>query len=417
MFYTTLKTVLICSKSLFLYKIGLVDYFNSFKTTLTELSKLNIFYTKIIQWIADHNFNDEKLTDFLKNFTNNVYYTKEDIDYESLIELYNHAEQNGDTFSLSGLTPINAGTISLVFKGTLNGKPIVIKMLRRNIKDKLHDAINLFNYIGKIITFIPYLEKIGVSRIIEKNTNLLIKQIDFNNEINNMNIFTKKYKKNNTIKIPLVYKYYTEKNSNLIVMEYFDGKTMYELEAKERELYYKTLAKIAMMNYFKYGLIHGDLHSGNIIFLPDNVIGYLDLGIIYKLKPEQQNLLYTFFSNFTKKNYTNLIDELIDEYNIDTCFIINFSKDKLTSTISIIKKELIQKLENKELLNGSISQKDIFIIINTLYKHKMEFNDYVSFMFLSSVSCLSMCSKLSNNNMTELLTQAFNEFDSQLKFD
>ena len=112
------------------------------------------FYTKIIQWIADHNFNDEKLTDFLKHFTNNVYYTKEDIDYESLIELYNHAEQNGDTFSLSGLTPINAGTISLVFKGTLNGKPIVIKMLRRNIKDKLHDAINLFNYIFMVFIIV-----------------------------------------------------------------------------------------------------------------------------------------------------------------------------------------------------------------------------------------------------------------------
>ena len=144
MLFILLKTTLICFKSFFLYKTGLVDYFNTVKTTLTELSKLNVFYTKIIQWLADSQFNDEKITDFIKNFTNNVHYTSKDIDYVSLLELYNSAHKKGDTFSLSSMVPLNAGTISLVFKGELNGKPVVIKMLRVGIKEKLEDAVNLF---------------------------------------------------------------------------------------------------------------------------------------------------------------------------------------------------------------------------------------------------------------------------------
>uniref|UniRef100_A0A6C0IJX9 Protein kinase domain-containing protein n=1 Tax=viral metagenome TaxID=1070528 RepID=A0A6C0IJX9_9ZZZZ len=418
MLFTLLKTTIICIKSLFLYKTGLVDYFNTFKTTLTELSQLNVFYTKVIQWVADSHFNDEQMTNFIKNFTNNVHYSSADIDYASLLELYTNAQKNGDTFLLSSMIPLNAGTVSLVFKGELNGKPVVIKMLRVGIKEKLKDAVELFLALCNIIDYIPYLRTLNASKIIGKNIKLLMQQLDFKNEIKNIKIFENAYKKNKNIKVPLVYDYYTEKNNNLIVMEYLDGKTMYELNNAERESYYKTFMKVAMLNYFKYGIIHGDLHSGNIIFMPNNVIGYLDLGIIYVLNTDHQDFLYKFFSNFSAGEYNQLIDDLFDEEIIRTCFIINGNADEIVHTLHIIKTEIHALLkDNKIFVNNTISQTDIFILMNILYKYKLEFNDYISFILLSSISSIGMCARLSNNKMNVLIADAFEKFNASLMFE
>jgi predicted unusual protein kinase regulating ubiquinone biosynthesis (AarF/ABC1/UbiB family) len=418
MLFTLLQTTIICIKSLFLYKTGLVDYFNTFKTTLTKLSELNVFYTKVIQWVADSHFNDEKMTIFIKNFTNNVQYFSEDIDYESLLELYTNANKNNDTFILSSMIPLNAGTVSLVFKGELNGKPVVIKILRVGIKKKLDDAIKLFLCLCNIIDYIPYLRTLNASKIIGKNITLLMKQLDFKNEIKNIKLFYNAYKKNKNIKVPFVYDYYTEQNNNLIVMEFLDGKNMYELNNDEKESYYKTFMKVSMMNYFKYGIIHGDLHSGNIIFLPNDVIGYLDLGIIYVLNTDHQDFLYKFFSNFSSGDYIQLIDDIFDEDIIETCFIVNGNKDEIVKNLQTIKENMHILLdENKLFIDGSVTQKDVFILMNSLHKYNIEFNDYIAFMLLSSISSLGMCARLSNNKMNSLIADAFEKFNSSLKFD
>jgi predicted unusual protein kinase regulating ubiquinone biosynthesis (AarF/ABC1/UbiB family) len=417
MLFTLLKTITICAKSLFLYKTGLVDYFSTFKNTLTDLSKLNVFYTKIIQWIADTHFNDEKMTNFIKNFTNNVEYTNEDIDYASLLNLYDLAKKNGDTFTLTSIVPLNAGTISLVFKGELNGKPVVIKILRVGIKEKLEDAVTLFMYLFNIINYIPYLRTLNASKIIGKNVKLLTQQVDFINEVKNICIFENAYKKNKNVKVPFVYKYYTEKNNNVIVMEFIEGKNMYKLTTDECESYYSTLVKVSMLNYFKYGIIHGDLHSGNILFLPNNVIGYLDLGIIYILQPEHQDFLYKFFSNYSSGDYNQLLEDLFDEELIETSFIVNDNRESLQKKLKKIKTELRELIKtNKLFSNNTINQTDIFTLMNVLYKQNIEFNDYIAFILLSSISSLAMCARLSNNKMNTLLADAFDKFNSTMTF-
>ena len=417
MLFTLIKTITICIKSLFLYKTGLVDYFTTFKNTLTDLSKLNVFYTKIIQWVADSHFNDEQMTSFIKNFTNNVEYTKEDIDYASLLDLYDLAKKNGDTFTLNSIVPLNAGTISLVFKGELNGKPIVIKILRVGIKKKLEDAVNLFMYLCNIIDYIPYLRTLNASKIIEKNVKLLTKQVDFINEVKNISIFANAYKKNKNVKVPLVYKYYTEKNNKVIVMEFLEGKTMYKLTTSECEAYYNIFMKVSMLNYFKYGIIHGDLHSGNILFLPNEIIGYLDLGIIYVLQPEHQDFLYKFFSNYSSGDYNQLLEDLFDEDMLETCFIVNDSRELLQQKLKKIKIELRELIKtNKLFTNNTINQTDIFTLMNVLYKQNIEFNDYIAFILLSSISSLAMCARLSNNKMNTLLAEAFDKFNSTMTF-
>ena len=55
--------------------------------------------------------------------------------------------------------------------------------------------------------------------------------------------------------------------------------------------------------------------------------------------------------------------------------------------------------------------------MNILNKYNIEFNDYISFMLLSSISSIGMCVILSNNKMNILLAEAFKNFNSILMFE
>jgi tRNA A-37 threonylcarbamoyl transferase component Bud32 len=454
MFKILFKTSFICIKNIILYKVGLVDYYTSLQTSLTYLSKLNIFYTKIFQWVADNNFNDERTTECIKKFTDSVDYVPEEIDYVSLLDLYSLSKRNNDDFILTSMIPLNSGTVSLVFKGELNGNPVVVKVLRVGIREKLEEAIIFFNSICNITNYLPYIRKLNVSKIIGKNVTLLRKQIDFMNEVKNITIFSNAYKDNKTVRIPAAYQYYTEHNNKLIVMEYLHGKSINESvneisvneisvneisvneisvneisvneisvneisvnEIKERDTYYNTLTNATMLGYLKHGIIHGDLHSGNVVFLPDGVIGYLDFGIIYVLNIEHQDFLYNFFLNFSNGDFIKMVDDMIDEENIETCLTVNDNIDELREKIVLIKKDMRRAIkDNKLFINGTVSHCDIFTIIGVLGKYNIEFNDYIAFIMLASISTIGMCAKLANNNMYKMLLDNFKKYDYNLMF-
>src|SRR5262249_37420505 len=40
---------------------------------------------------------------------------------------------------------------------------------------------------------------------------------------------------------------------------------------------------------FRFGVFHADLHPANLLILPNNVVGYVDFGIVAKLTPEARH--------------------------------------------------------------------------------------------------------------------------------
>ncbi len=420
MIFTLFKTLYVMTKNYILYK-----YYNNsviiVKNTLDELSKINIFYTKLIQWISDNNVNSEEISNYIKKFTNNVDYTDNDIDYKSLMNLNLIAHNNGDRLIITDSTPINSGTISLIFKGLLNDKPIVIKLLRNNIDIKIKEAIELFIYIGKITDFLYKIKIISnnfnLHKIILQNIEPLQNQLNFIKEIDNLNLFYNPYKQNKKIIIPQAYKYFTENNNKLIVMDYIEGRHINDLNIDEREEYCNLYLKAYILNNFKYGIVHGDLHPGNILFLDNNRISYIDFGIVHKINIDQQNFLFNFYNNISNKDYIKLINEI---FNIDTLHLYFniYNKNRLNDRIQSAKDEILNKINNNEMFkNNNIINTDILIIINILNKYEIGFNDFTSKILLTASSGLGFITKLTDMKFNELIGKSFNSFKSKLCYD
>ena len=61
--------------------------------------------------------------------------------------------------------------------------------------------------------------------------------------------------------------------------------------------YAVNLIKSVFVGTFFYGIIHGDLHSGNVLLLENSKIGIIDFGIACKISKEEQNAMYNFYKN------------------------------------------------------------------------------------------------------------------------
>ena len=300
--------------------------YNSFIINIThKLSNENLFYGKMFQAISTSNhFIHSELSDYLLTFTDKVKFDENDIDNETIHDLYRYNQLNGYQMSnLNILCPINSGLISLVYLVNLNGKDVIIKIKRKHIEYTLNDAFDKISFFIQLTKYIKQINKLHLHKIFDENKKIIMEQLDFFNEVNNIQLFNKKFKNVNYITIPNVYAEYTNHNQNIIVMDYIKGKTINQLSLSDKEIYSRLFSKFGMKCILFDGLYHADMHPGNLLFLYEDKtykLGIIDFGLIGKLTREEQNMFYMFMTQLLSNKYdecARTIIELMTEVDIN----------------------------------------------------------------------------------------------------
>ena len=119
-------------------------------TICNSLLPKNYIFTKIVQWgvqeINDslHVKNNEELIKYFSTFNNSVPYNSDELQYSlhRLQDLMAYAKAQNNEFIIENSVPINSGSVALVFKAQLNGYPVIIKVLRCNMKNRIENDIH-----------------------------------------------------------------------------------------------------------------------------------------------------------------------------------------------------------------------------------------------------------------------------------
>lgn len=297
-----------------------------------------IIYTKILQWINFDfmTFLGDDFNLYLKRFTDNAPYIKSDIDFISL----NKLKEIGKKYNIEiDDTPINSGTISLVFVGKIKNYrgnidnqenkeiKIAIKLLRNGIEKKINSAIYTLKFIVRILNYIPTVRKLYIDKLIDDIEESLLDQINFKKESESIKNFDRKLKKNKNIKTVKLIDELTF--DNIITMEFINGRSVFKLNEDEKKHFCKLLISTVYYIQLKKMVYHMDLHPGNIMYTDDGKITYLDLGMIENLSPQESNFMLDYMtvivsnddiSDSLKNLIKNYRDILFDEGNIDCNF-------------------------------------------------------------------------------------------------
>ena len=239
-------------------------------------------------------------------------------------ELNGNIDELFESFSHEELATASIGQVHEA--KLITGERVAIKVQKEGITDKIDLDLKIMKFIAnRADKWNSDLKKLNLPGIMEEFDRTIHKEIDYNNEFMNMQRIELNFTDNPAIHIPESYPKYC--TSRVLTMEFIDGAKLsdvYESDSEEfdKKLLAKNLLDSYLQQLFIDGFFHGDPHPGNIMILENNVICYLDLGMMGIFDEDFKRNLSEVMILFVDQDIDGLINQLmymdILDYDVDT---------------------------------------------------------------------------------------------------
>ena len=392
------------------------------KNVIDKLSKSNILYVKILQGLSTNTNFSPEILNYINKYTDSVPYTNKDIDKSFMRNINDiNYNNNEELLCLTSEVPIKSGVIALIYEGMIGNQKVVIKVKKNNIYNKLLQSLDEIDIFLKIISFFPYIKYLNTSNIITENRKYLLEQTDFIKEINNNENVYKNFENSEYFVIPKVYRKYTEKYPNMIVMDYINGNKINNVVNDDKEEYSKLVAKFGLQCVLKHSIYHGDLHPGNILFINENgkkQIGILDYGIVGKITKEEKNIFLDFlYALSIEKNDRKAIELLINKLVEPKSIVDKLTNEEYNNLFENVR-YVINKTLNTKKGSSSLGPDDLYNINKILYNNNLYIRKSFSRLEIAIAISESICKELSyNNSYMDSIKESLNELFTILNID
>ena len=407
-----------------------IDNTKIFIETLIELAKTDIIFVKVLQAISfNGNFIDKTIHDQITQFSDNVPHDTSDIDYDvSDITISN------TPFIYNSNMPIRSGMISLVYELTNmeTNEKYIMKVKRKNIDEKVNESID--NIMGLL-----YILSIGfkiwysfdIVDVALRHIVLLREQLDFEQEEKNTMETYNKFNEIDYIRIPKIYNC-EPLSGKAIIMEYLPGKHINNILDVDKAIYRDIILKYFFASSMIHYTFHGDLHSGNILFIdnedenisklnkkdierPRYQIGIIDFGIVMHFPKYIPDTLFYIFEH--QKN-PNMIEKMSYKY-IENLIC----PENMLDLLPISNVNAIMKVTNNTVINlfqkGHPMDQSYFYEIfkgisdnlshEFVKKYNVRSSDGLIKLEVAISMCMSLVSHLTDGDPNKHLKRVFDE--------
>ena len=181
--------------------------------------------------------------------------------------------------------PIAAASIGQVHRARLRGgEEVVVKVQRPGIRKTVEVDLEILFHLADLIE--RHFEEWGEQRpkrIVEEFSRTLEKELNYGTEASQAERFAAQFRGNPHIFVPRVFR--EASTGRVLTMQYVDGIKISEVKALDERGYDRRViasrgAELMFEQVFRHGFFHADPHPGNIFILPQNVICYIDYGMM-----------------------------------------------------------------------------------------------------------------------------------------
>lgn len=213
--------------------------------------------------------------------------------------------------------PLGSASIGQVHKGILleNNKEVAIKVQKPNVRETIESDLKIMKFLSdKIGKYINQTKVYNIPSILTEFERSIFKEIDYHEELINMKNLAHNFRAVHYIHIPAAYSEYC--SEKIITMELIKGKEVSEVMVHDYPEYNKKLiAKRGVKSYFKQimidGFFHADPHPGNMMIMENNVLCYIDEGMMGILDDDFREELAELILLLLSRNVDNIINQLI----------------------------------------------------------------------------------------------------------
>lgn len=212
--------------------------------------------------------------------------------------------------------PIAAGSIAQVHRATLHsGEDVVVKVRRPGILKILETDLDILAGLAYLVeNHLPATDLYDPSGAVREFRRTIFREIDFTREGHTTDRFAAHSREQAAAYTPRVF--WAQTGENVLTLEYVAGVKVTAFdELARRSLNRKKIAEncatILLEQILIHGLFHGDPHPGNIMVLPDEVICFLDYGMIGRLDDELKQQLAELLMSVLQRDADRIISLLI----------------------------------------------------------------------------------------------------------
>jgi ubiquinone biosynthesis protein len=207
-----------------------------------------------------------------------------------------------DLFQTFDFVPFASASIGQVHRATLkDGSPVAVKVQRPGIRAVIELDNLLLRIAVKLVFFFRIRSLYFMRDPVRELSSWTRDELDYCREAAYAKLLGDNAAHSSTEKVPKVY--WDLCGERILTMEYLEGPSVStylrmldsndnaqldELKAKGfiPAIFSSNVISNFLNDAFRFGVFHADLHPANLLILPNNVVGYVDFGIVATLTPE-----------------------------------------------------------------------------------------------------------------------------------
>lgn len=213
--------------------------------------------------------------------------------------------------------PLGSASIGQVYKATLKEKDmeVAVKVQKPGIYDIIVPDVKILNRLAETVDkHVSKSRTYNLPAMAKEFERSIFKELNYMEEVRNINKITNNFKNVDYIKIPDVYPEYC--TSKLINMELIDGYEVQDLyENKIEGIDNTAIAQYGTQSYLKQvlidGFFHADPHPGNLFVTRDAKLCYIDFGMMGVVNDEFRSNFAQLVLLLLDGNSHHLINQLL----------------------------------------------------------------------------------------------------------
>lgn len=211
-------------------------------------------------------------------------------------------------------TPLACGSIAQVYRARLRDPDVevAVKILRPGTEAMIERDLGLLMSAGRCVARLKAFRRIPVVPALLQLCDSIRRQADLSSEARHCQRFHDLFSGRTRVRFPGVFA--QGSGPGVMVMSYFPGLRRIDDESIDLHVHRYAVEDVLQVLYgmiFTHGLIHCDLHPGNVCLLPDGTPVILDCGLTVALKEEERLAFRRFFMAVAQNDGQVVADVLL----------------------------------------------------------------------------------------------------------